>query len=282
MRRFFTDPGAIFGDQIRITDKSDIHHMVVVLRMREGDCLVVSDRSETEYAAKITKIGKGDVQLDIVGRQSFKREPHLETTLFQGVPKGQKMDLVVQKSIELGANRIVPLLTLRTEQDFGSQVEQNMAKRETAQNSATRKLERWRRIASETAKQCQRGIIPEISAPVAIWEIVEMAAVFDLLLVLYELEEAVTIKQALRDFRGRADISSAESAVLFPGLAGSRLLTSPRIAIVVGPEGGLEYEEVKALTAAGAVSVSVGKTILRTETAGPVAVAMILYELEML
>lgn len=282
-----------------MTDKVDIRHMTVVLRMREGDRLFVSDRSETEYEATIAKIGKEEVLLDIVGRQPFKREPHIDVTLFQGIPKGQKMELVIQKSIELGANRIVPLLTRRTEQDFCGDAPsgKNAAKssgqkclsgatptRGTAQNSATRKLERWRRIASETVKQCQRGIIPEISDPTAVRAAAEMSDGFDLVLVLYELEETVTIKQALRGFRGRAGISpmpSAESAAPFSVPDGSRPLANPRVAVVVGPEGGLEHEEVAVLTEAGAVSVSVGRTILRTETAGPAAIAMILYELEM-
>ncbi|MDR1797715.1 MAG: 16S rRNA (uracil(1498)-N(3))-methyltransferase [Clostridiales Family XIII bacterium] len=251
MRRFFVPKDAILGDRILILDRQDIHHMLDVLRMRAGDRLLISDRSETEYEAEIVDASKTGVTLKALASRAFAAEARYRATLYQGIPKGQKMDLVVQKSIELGAGRIVPLVTARV-----------------VPEAPGKKLERWRRIAAETVKQCQRGDVPVVEGPMTVAQAAAEIAggAYGRALVLYELEESVTLKEALAALppQGGADAGAAGKP--------------PALAIVVGPEGGLERSEVEAFTAAGAASVTVGSAILRTETAGPAALAMLLYQ----
>jgi len=251
MRRFFVGSDAILGDRIIITDKQDLHHLRDVLRMKAGDTLIISDLSETEYEARIERVTQTEAELSVLAARANSREPQTRITLYQGLPKGQKLDLVVQKSIELGASRIVPVLTKRA-----------VPERDGA--ATAKKTERLRRIAAETVKQCQRGIIPQVDPPLTFEEMLTEIADnhYDLVLALYELEESCSLKQALRD-----------ALPAFPD--------SPSIAVVIGPEGGLEQSEAEVLKAAGAELVTVGRTILRTETAGPAAIAMIRYELEL-
>jgi 16S rRNA (uracil1498-N3)-methyltransferase len=241
MRRFFVDQGAVSGDRIVISDTADIHHMLDVLRMKEGARLWISDRTDTEYEAVIAAAGPREVVLDVLSSRPFRAEPRIDVTLYQGIPKGQKMDLVVQKSVELGVNRIVPLITERVVPD-----------------APEKKLSRWRRIAAETVKQCQRGVVPEVAGPMTLARAAEQVAAgaYGRTVVLYELEEGVTLKEAVKPGN---DIPES-------------------FAVFVGPEGGFARSEVDALVAAGATAVTLGPTILRTETAGPAALAMLLYE----
>ncbi|MCL2493277.1 MAG: 16S rRNA (uracil(1498)-N(3))-methyltransferase, partial [Clostridiales bacterium] len=244
--------------------------------MKTGDVLIVSDLSAeaptrfagrpharipeisdfaestaTEYEARIERITQTEAVLSVLSVRASTREPQTQITLYQGLPKGQKLELVVQKSIELGAHRIVPVRTKR-------------AVPERTDAAAAKKTERLRRIAAETVKQCQRGIVPQVESPISFEEMLREFAEnqYDLTIALYELEERRSLKLALK-----------EALPAFPA--------SPSIAVVVGPEGGLECAEAEALQSAGAELVTVGRTVLRTETAGPAAIAMIRYELEL-
>ncbi|MBQ3466622.1 MAG: 16S rRNA (uracil(1498)-N(3))-methyltransferase [Firmicutes bacterium] len=254
MSRFFVNPEDIGNNLVIMNDADDLHHMMKVLRLKKGDEVDISDGAEWEYRARIETLGRDEAQLAILDKQAFASEPSVEVTLFQGIPKQGKMETIVQKCVELGVHRIVPVFMDRTvvvdRGNFG------------------KKIDRWNKVSAEAVKQCRRGIIPEVTAAIRMPDLVSALAgepghdsdifdKFDLVLLPYENEKGTTIKDVLRD-------------------------ASPkRVAIIIGPEGGFSDEEALAVIAAGGVSVSLGRTILRTETAGMAALAMIMYELEL-
>ena len=166
--KIFTDAANIEESLIRITDKGDIRHMIKVMRMKEGDMLDVSDSTEWEYQAEILSIDEDLVLLSVLDKQKFAREPRLQVTLFQGVPKAGKMETIIQKCVELGVSSVVPVFMDRT-----VVVEKgNFAK----------KLERWQKVADEAVKQCKRGVIPSVCQQIKFAEIGEQLAEFDLVL----------------------------------------------------------------------------------------------------
>lgn len=271
MRRFFVDPSAVEGKYIVLTDKEDLHHMRKVLRLAIGDELAVSDGAAWEYRVRITDLSDQAARLEILDKQKFAREPRLKVTLFQGIPKATKMEGIIQKCVELGVYAIAPVFMERTvvvdKGNFG------------------KKLLRWQKISDEAVKQCKRGIIPEVEEPVQFKEMVNRLANYDLILFPYENEENRTIKDCLRG------LTSAYSAAAPDGVDGAvggaaapdgKAAWLPEtVAIIIGPEGGFSDKEAALLDQAGAERVSLGKTILRTETAGPAALAMTMYELEL-
>ena len=254
MSRFFVNPEDIGDNLIIIKSADDIHHMMKVLRLKEGDEVDISDGDAWEYRARIESLSRDEAELTILDKNAFASEPSVEVTLFQGIPKQGKMETIVQKCVELGVHRIVPVFMDRTvvvdRGNFG------------------KKIDRWNKVSAEAVKQCRRGIIPKVTAPIRMAELVSFFAgepghdslpfdEFDLVLLPYENEHGTTIKDVLRG------------------------ATAKRVAVIIGPEGGFSDEEALAVIAAGGVSVSLGRTILRTETAGMAALAMIMYELEM-
>jgi 16S rRNA (uracil1498-N3)-methyltransferase len=233
MHRFFTTPElfpAITGN--------DAHQIKDVLRMKTGDRLELLDGSGKVYAAKIIKLEKSKVDCEIISSRTADSEPKIKVTLAQGLPKGRKMDLIVEKCVELGIQQIIPMLTERT-----------VAKEA--------KLPRWQKIAKEAAEQSQRAIIPGIRPLIKLDDVLKLKAQFDLALIPWELENKTSLKQALTSF-------PAVRSIL----------------LLIGPEGGFSAGEVAEAKKAGFVSVSLGKRILRTETAGFATLAAINYELE--
>ncbi len=254
MSRFFVAPEDIGARTIEITDKGDLHHMRKVLRMKPGDEVDVSDSDRFEYRARIETLEADSALLTILDKQAFAREPETKVTLFQGIPKQGKMEAIVQKCVELGVYEIVPVFMERTVV--------------VDKGKMGRKTERWQKVASEAVKQCRRGIIPQVREPQVMKEVIGELGTFDLVIIPYENEEKTTIKQVLKEFvRGSA--SSEEH------------LSGKRIAVIIGPEGGFSDDEVDSVLAAGGHSATLGRTTLRTETAGPAALAMINYELEL-
>jgi 16S rRNA (uracil1498-N3)-methyltransferase len=245
MAKFFVDARDIGESTIRITDADDRKHMTKVLRLGIGDEISISDSVKFEYDAEIIAIEKEYIEARIVDMQNFAREPELKVTLFQGVPKQGKMETIIQKNVELGVFSIVPVFTDRTVVvDHGG---------------FYKRIERWQKIADEAVKQCKRGIIPQIRRELSFKEMLKELASYDLILFPYENEDDRTIKNCLRN-----------------------LSEKPRsVAVIIGPEGGFSNSEAEALIGIGAESVSLGKTILRTETAGMAAIAMTMYELEL-
>ena len=248
MSRFFVNERDIGDSEIVITDSGDLRHMRKVLRLKPGDEVEVSDSAKWEYRAVIEEITDDSAVLRITDKQAFAREPRIQVTLFQGVPKASKMDEIVQKCTELGVSEIYPVFMDRTvvvEKDgFG------------------KKIARWRKVAAEAVKQCRRGKAPEVMDRLSFKEMVPCLGDFDLVLFPYENETGRTIKDALREYL-------------------TKDAKPERIAVIIGPEGGFSDSEAEALKTFGADCVSLGKTVLRTETAGPAALAMIMYELEL-
>ena len=229
-----------------ITDKEDIKHLSKVLRHKVGDVVEISDNESMEYEIALTAITPEKVIGRIVTARPFEREPETRVTLYQAVPKQSKMELIVQKSVELGVDSILPVFTERTVvQDRG-----NFGK----------KVDRWQKIASEAVKQCRRGVAPTVGPAVTLDEVRMTMGENDLNLLCYEDEGKTTIKEVLRREAPKAP---------------------KKIGLIIGPEGGFSEAEVRKLTEAGAVSVSLGKTILRVETAAVAALAMVMYELEL-
>jgi 16S rRNA (uracil1498-N3)-methyltransferase len=217
----------------------DARKLLVVLRKRSGDAIEVCDSSGRAYAAALRVDGErafARLDAEIAGV----RPPSLELVLAQGVPKGAKMDYVIEKATELGVARVVPFVSERTQGSSGERAG---------------KVERWRRVAKAAAQQCGRRDVPEVEAPLSWDELCGRLAEVDRALVPWELAPG----EPLRDRLPAA-------------LAGAR-----SVLVAIGPEGGLSHAEVDRAVAAGALTVSLGSRILRTETAGLVACAAVLY-----
>ena len=247
MARVFVNPEMIDESTVTITDTGDIRHITRVLRLGEGDRIEVSDKTEYEYDCIIASAAEDTIIAEIAAKRKFASEPAVKVTLFQGIPKAGKMEAIVQKCVELGIYEIVPVWTERTVV--------------TDKGNFKKKLERWQKIADEAVKQCRRGLIPSVAKDA------KLAGLsfdgYDLVLLAYENEE----RQSLKDCLEAIDKKGAEKP--------------KKIAIIIGPEGGFSENEVKLMTESGARSVTLGKTILRTETAGPAMLAMIMYAMEL-
>lgn len=241
MHRFFVDKNNI--EDLTITIKGeDVKHIQNVLRLNEGDVISVCDKLETDYIVKIVSINKERVKCDIIKSFPSTSEPSIEINLYQGLPKSTKMDLIVQKSTEIGVKRIIPVITDRTVVKIQDRKKEN------------KKIERWSRIAEESAKQSKRGIVPEINKIITFDEMLKIIDRDGLIIVPYECEKNVGINTVLKNSNVR------------------------NISIIIGPEGGFEEHEIDALKAIGSRIVSLGPRILRTETAGLVTSAIVLYE----
>lgn len=247
MQKYFVSPEA-FGDQhIRITG-TDAHHIVNVMRAKPGFTFLVSDGAGREAVA-VFESGDGETAIarleELVAAD---REAAVEVTIAQSLPKGDKMELIIQKCTELGAAGFLPFLSERT-------VVQYDAKKEA------KRLERWAKIAKEAAEQSHRNRVPAIAAPVAWAKLTGQFAAYDLVLICYEDEQGTRLRDVLEPF-----------------CEAQRSREAARILVVIGPEGGFSLREVEAATAAGAACVSLGRRILRTETAGMAACACIMYQ----
>ena len=239
------DNNHILGHRILITQKTDVNHLKNVLRLKSGDRVDISDKHDWEYKAEIISINQNTVELRILDKQRFAREPELKVVLYQGVPKGNKLETLVQKCVELGIYRIIPVICSRSLTD--------------RQKDSWNKTDRLRRIAGEAVKQCRRGVIPVIDAPLDFNEAVISMKEWDLSFFPHENEEKRSIKSFLRN-----------------------LDRKPKsVAFMIGPEGGFSDEEAAALIDNEIYAVSLGRTVLRSETAAPAALAMVMYELEL-
>jgi len=245
MHQFFVKPEQIDGKQITITG-SDVNHIKNVLRMHPGEELSVSNGVDgKEYRCQIDEVMEREVRCTL----RFIKEDGLELParvyLFQGLPKADKMDFIVQKAVELGVYGIVPVSTKRS-------VVKLDAKREKS------RLARWQSIAEAAAKQSRRRIVPQIERVLSMEEAVAMAGGMDSKLIPYELARGMG--------RTREMISGIREG--------------QRVAVFIGPEGGFEDCEMEAALAEGIVPVTMGRRILRTETAGLTMLAWIMYHLE--
>lgn len=247
MQRYFLPPEQFKDTTVQITG-DDAHHIMKVMRSGIGDEFICSNGSDREVLVRITAMDKGMVDAEIIRELPMESEAAVEVWIAQSLPKGDKLETVIQKCTELGAARIVPFVSERT-------VVQYDAKKEA------KRLERWQKIAKEAAEQSHRNRVPAIDAPISWKRLIELCGSFDLALLCYEKESGLKLRPLL-----------AQS------LAGAAAGEPKRVLAIVGPEGGFTEKEAAEAVAAGCHSVSLGKRILRTETAGMACLTCILYE----
>jgi 16S rRNA (uracil1498-N3)-methyltransferase len=234
--RFHIRPESITGDHV-VFDDEETHHLARVLRFQPGALVQAVDGQGHELTVRLARVGPGVAEGEIVERAVRSSESPFPLTLAQGLPKGAKLETVIRMATELGVVLVVPLL-----------LERSVARLDRKESS--HRLLRWRRVAKEAAKQSGRGLIPDVRAPISLDEWLDEPRAPGLLVCLWEAE--------------RVPLSRVLPA------------TPPAHAtVVIGPEGGLTPKEVDRLRAAGAVVGGLGPRILRTETAGPVALALL-------
>lgn len=245
MHCFYCEPSQVSGEQIVITG-SDVNHIKNVLRMEREEELMVCDGTGMQYTCKIVDFPAGEVRLSIQRIEKASTELAVRLKLYQGLPKKDKMELIIQKAVELGAVEIIPVMTKRC-----------IVKLEDDKKEA-KKLERWQAIAESAAKQSGRGIIPTVGRVMNYKEAIKQASVEGMALIPYEMAEGMTTLK-------EAAVKAPEQKI---------------ISVFIGPEGGFEEAEVEFAKENGVVPVSLGKRILRTETAGFTTLSILMYEIE--
>lgn len=241
MPRFFVSPDKVSDGKI-VIDTDDVGHIMRVLRMKMGDILTVCDTCGNDYEAKIFAAEDGKIVCDILSSTQSATEPYTCVTLFQALPKAQKMEYIIQKTTELGISRIVPVKMSRCVVKWGKGDE--------------KKIARWQKIAEAAAKQSGRGIIPELVEPVSFDEALRQLLENEIFFAPYECEEKTKIKQVL---------------------SGKKAKTA---GFIIGSEGGFDLSEIEKIKSAGIQTVTLGKRILRTETAGEAVLSMMMYEFD--
>lgn len=244
MRRFFTEPQNIDGASACIFE--DAKHIEKVLRMKCGDEILIFDGSGYEYRARLTDIQRDFCRALILEKALSLSEPQTEITLFQGLPKAGKTELIVQKAVELGVTRIVPVVTERS------------VIRLSSSEAGLEKAKRWNKVSLEAAKQCGRGRVPAVSTPIGFEAAVDELCGLELAIMPYELlghEGRCDLKAVLNEFRA-----------------------ATRIGLLIGPEGGFSDKEAEYAMARGVHAVGLGKRILRTETVASALIPVIMFD----
>ena len=244
MHHFFVTPDQVKGEHIYI-DGSDVNHIKNVLRMKIGEELGISDGNNKKYLCAIETMTSDEVCVIIKEEQRVDTELPSKIYLFQGLPKSDKMDLIVQKAVELGVYEIIPVATKRAVVKLDDK-------------KASKKVERWNSIAEGGAKQSGRNVIPKVTDVMNWKQAMEYAGGLDVVLIPYELAEGM--EETREIIRG-----------IQPGQT---------IGIFIGPEGGFETSEVETAIEYGAKPITLGKRILRTETAGLTTLSILMYHLE--
>ena len=246
MQRFFVEPHQIDAGahQIHILG-SDVNHISNVLRMKQGEELWISDGGKKEYRCTIEEFSPDEVLLHIIYAQEPDYELQSRIYLFQGLPKADKMELIIQKAVELGAYEVIPVETKRCVVKLDGK-------------KAAKKVERWKQIAESAAKQSKRMLIPNVHEVLTFKEALKYAEFMDVRLIPYELAKGMQETKEIL-----ADIQPGQS-----------------IGIFIGPEGGFEEKEVETAISEGAKPITLGKRILRTETAGLAILSVLMFQLE--
>lgn len=244
MQRFFVTPDQVGEDKIRIQG-SDVNHMKNVLRMRPGEEVMVSDGNNRQYRCRVEDYPEGEAVLAILEAGLVDTELPSRIYLFQGLPKQEKMELIVQKAVELGVCQVIPVQTRRCVVKLDAK-------------KAAKKVQRWQQIAESAAKQAGRGYIPAVSEVMTFQEALAFSETLDIRLIPYELADGMEGTRKILD--------------------GTR--PGQSVGIFIGPEGGFEKEEVGRAVEAGAMPITLGKRILRTETAGIAVLSILMYRLE--
>ena len=255
MYKFFVPNTQIKENEIYITG-TDVNHISNVLRLKLNDKILISSKDENQeiertYVSQIIKFSKDSVVCKIIDIVAKSVESNINIDLFQGLPKADKMEYIIQKTTELGVKKIIPVNMSRCVVKIDNK-------------SEGKKITRWQKIAEVAAKQSKRDVIPKIENILKIEDICKNIDKYDIILLAYENESNITLKDELLTLK--KNINSDKKL---------------NIGIVIGPEGGLSDIEVDKLIKANAKRVSLGKRILRTETAPIVMISDIIYEFEL-
>lgn len=243
MRRFFTEPENIDGNTVRIIE--DASHITRVLRMEPGDQILVFDGTGYEYTVTLTNLDPKECYGEILDKKFSEQEPSVKVIIFQGLPKSGKMETIIQKSVELGATSFVPTATERCVVKLD-------------QKGKKEKTKRWNKVSMEAAKQCGRGLVPQVEDAISFDEAIARLREMDLALMPYEVlghQGECSLKNILQTTK------------------------SKEIGILIGPEGGFTDQEAQLAQESGVQLVGLGKRILRTETVASAMTAIIMYEM---
>lgn len=249
MPKFFVGNEAIQNQQIEIKGK-DVNHIKNVLRKKIEDEIIICNTDTTkDYLCKIINIEENAILTNIIEELETNVEAKVEVSIFQGLPKADKMELVIQKAVELGVYDITP-------------IEMKYCVVKLNDKDKRKKQERWQKIAEVAAKQSGRNQIPQINDIISIKNICNLCQIYDIVLVAYEKEEENKLRYELEKLKA---IGKKKDL---------------KIAIVIGPEGGIDEKEIAILKESGAKVVTLGKRILRTETVALQMLSVIMYEFE--
>ncbi len=244
MYHFFAEHQNIHDTYIDIVD-TDVNHIKNVLRMKEGDTILISSGDNIDYTCHIAGISDELVRAEIDSMDTKGKELPAKIYLFQGLPKSDKMEFIIQKAVELGVYKVIPVSMKRCVVKLDQKKEAN-------------KIKRWNMIAESAAKQSKRSIIPEISGVLSFKQAAELAKECDICLLPYECADGMS--------RTKEIISS-----MAPGKS---------VAIFIGPEGGFDLDELELAKESGFKVITLGKRILRTETAGMMLLSVLMYHFE--
>ena len=248
MPKFFIKKDQINDNNLVILGR-DVNHIKNVLRKSVGDCFEVCNQDDSQnYLVEIVEFYNNKIECSIIDNLENNTESNLFIHVFQGLPKADKMELIIQKGVELGASAITPVAMKRCIAKISAKDEH-------------KKMQRWQKISEVAAKQCGRSIIPKINNIAKIQDICKIAKDYDILLIAYENEKKNKLKYELQKLKEKS-------------------LEKLKIAIVIGPEGGLESDDVNYLKENGAKIITLGNRILRTETVALNMISVITYELE--
>lgn len=303
MPKFFVTQSITKEESFINISGEDFHHISDVLRMQVKEKVSISDVSGNDYLCEIEGFEKSLVKLRILDRNISNNEPGYVATLYQGIPKFEKMELIIQKGVELGVSKIIPVMCIRSISKFHDK------------KDIDKKLSRWNKIAYEAAKQTGRSVVPVVMAPVTLKEAVKEMQKAKIPFIPYECERDISLKDFLNEkattiiksntdktdillngkisentcnennknsytsniYKGD-DANSRQDDGNYNPLSKTKINT---ISFMVGPEGGFASEEIEQAKAVGIELVTLGKRILRTETVALAVLSMLLYEFEL-
>ena len=252
MPKFFVRQNQVNDGKIVINGQ-DVKHIRNVLRAKVGEELEICNSETGEnFLCSISEFNEDKIWCNIEQKIKEETESNVKVTIFQGLPKADKMEYIIQKSVELGVYDITP-------------VDMKRCVVKLDEKNAKKKIERWQKISEVAAKQCGRNIIPQINNVINIKKLCEIVENYDIVLVAYENEENNSLKNELSQIKSTIINNQSQEF---------------KIGIVIGPEGGLEKQDVENLERSGAKIITLGKRILRTETVALNVLSIIMYELE--
>ena len=247
MRKFFVKNENILEDKIEIVG-SDVNHIKNVLRLKARDQIqICNQETQQNYSCEILQITNQNVQTKILDTMQSLVESNVQLHIYQGLPKADKMEWILQKGTELGVSSFTPVAFQRSIVKLTGK-------------DALKKIERWQKITEVAAKQAKRDLVPKVENILAVKNICPLLSEYDIVLLAYEEEHENTLKNEITKIKNTKE--------------------NLKIAVIIGPEGGIEKEEVEILKKAGAKVVTLGRRILRTETVALQVSSILMYELE--